>query len=99
MSGMLSPSSGTPYGLARVCRIWRSARASIYRHRHPASARQGPGPAGPMPEAAPLERIRDDFSDSPFHGEGHRKVRARLRIGSIRTFWLKVPFKTHPAVC
>ena len=85
MSHMVSPSSGKPYGLARVCRIWRSARASIYRHRHPEPARQRPGPAGPMPDAALLERIRGVLSGSPFHGEGHRKIWARLRIGGIRT--------------
>ena len=85
MSHMLSPSSGKPYGLARVCHIWRSARASIYRHRHPASLRQRPGPVGPMPDAALLERIRGVLSDSPFHGEGHRKVWPRRRIGGIRT--------------
>ncbi len=38
-----------------------------------------------MPDAALLERIRGVLSDSPFHGEGHRKVWARLRIGGIRT--------------
>src|SRR3954454_3158430 len=32
MSRTLSPSSGKPYGLARVCRVWRTARASVYRH-------------------------------------------------------------------
>ena len=32
MSRTLSPSSGRPYGLARVCRVWRAARASVYRH-------------------------------------------------------------------
>ena len=91
MSHMLSPSSGKPYGLAPVCRIWRSARASIYRHRHPEPARQRPGPAGPMPDAALLERIRSALSDSPFHGGcqqvtgSHRKVWARLRIGGVRT--------------
>ena len=85
MSRMLSSSSGKPYGLARVCRTWCRARASIYRHRHPEPARQRPGPAGPMPDAALPERIRDVLSDSPFHGEGHRKVRARLRMGGIRT--------------
>ena len=78
MSRTLSPSSGKPYGLARVCRVWRSARASIYRHRHPEPTRQRPGPAGPMPDAALLKRIRGVLSDSPFHGEGHRKVWARL---------------------
>jgi putative transposase len=85
MSRMLSPSSGKPYGLARVCRIWRRARASIYRCRQPEPARQRPGPTGPMPDAALLERIRGVLSDSPFHGEGHRKVWARLRISGIRT--------------
>ncbi len=85
MSRMLSPSNGKPYGLARVCRVWRSARANVYRHRHLAPARQRPGPAGLMPDAALLERIRGVLSESPFHGEGHRKVWARLRIGGIRT--------------
>jgi transposase InsO family protein len=85
MSRTLSPSNGKPYGLARVCRIWRSARANVYRHRHPEPAPQRPGPTGPMPDAALLERIRGVLADSPFHGEGHRKVWARLRIGGIRT--------------
>jgi hypothetical protein len=56
MSRMRSPRSGKPYGLARVCRIWRGARASIYRYRHPAPARQRPGPTGPMLDAALLDR-------------------------------------------
>ena len=87
MSRMTSPSSNKPYGLARVCRIWRMARASVYRHRHPAAsiARSRPGPHGPMPDAARLDRIRDVLSASPFHGEGHRKVWARLRINGVRT--------------
>jgi putative transposase len=38
-----------------------------------------------MPDAALLERIRGVLSDSPFHGEGHRKVWARLRIADVRT--------------
>jgi putative transposase len=85
MSRMLSPSSGKPYGLARVCRTWRRARAAVYRCRHPEPVRQRPGPAGPMPDEALLERIRGILSDSPFHGEGHRKVWARLRIAGVRT--------------
>ncbi len=31
MSRTISPSSRKPYRLARVCRIWRVARASVYR--------------------------------------------------------------------
>ena len=36
MSRALSPGIGKPYGLARVCRIWRAARSTVYRHRAPA---------------------------------------------------------------
>jgi putative transposase len=86
MSRTPSPTTGRPYGIARVCRIWRMARASIYRHRFPEPpSRVRPGPSGPMPDAALLEQIRAVLSVSPFHGEGHRKVWARLRIGGVRT--------------
>jgi transposase InsO family protein len=87
MSRTLSPVSGKPYGLALVCRIWRVPRATVYRHRVPqlASAPQRPGPLGPMADATLLEQIRAVLAVSPFHGEGHRKVWARLRIAGIRT--------------
>ena len=82
MSRTVSPASGRPYGLARVCRVWRTSRASVYRHRsspRPQPPRR-PGPVGPMPDAALVEAIRAVLSASPFHGEGHRKVWARLRV-------------------
>jgi putative transposase len=87
MSRVVSPSSGRPYGLARVCRIWRMARATVYRQRIPLKAGppRRPGPVGPMPDAALLAAIRAVLFGSPFHGEGHRKVWARLRVGGIRT--------------
>jgi putative transposase len=38
-----------------------------------------------MPDAALVEAIRAVLTASPFHGEGHRKVWARLRMAGVRT--------------
>ena len=38
-----------------------------------------------MSDAALVEAIRRLLRDSPFHGEGHRKLWARLRFAGIRT--------------
>jgi putative transposase len=75
MSRAISPGSGRPYGLARVCRTWRMARAKVYRQRIPLKAGppRRPGPVGPMPDAALVAAIRAILAESPFHGEGHRK--------------------------
>jgi transposase InsO family protein len=87
MSRTVSPVSGKPYGLAAVCRAWRVARSGVYRHRSPPrmEPRRRPGPVGPMPDDALLAAIRGVLAASPFHGEGHRKVWARLRHGGIGT--------------
>ncbi len=87
MSRASSPGGGKPYGLARVCRVWRAARSSVYRHRTPPREMppRRPGPVGPMPDAALVEAIRGVLAAIPFHGEGHRKVWARLRHAGVRT--------------
>jgi putative transposase len=87
MSQAVSPSGGSPYGVARVCRVWRAARATVYRHRAPVRREppRRPGPIGAMPDAALVEAIRAALAASPFHGEGHRKVWARLRHAGVRT--------------
>jgi putative transposase len=87
MSRAVSAVSGKPYGLAAVCRVWRLARSGVYRQQSPPSntppGRRGP--VGPMSDAALTAAIRGVLAASPFHGEGHRKVWARLRHGGTRT--------------
>lgn len=87
MSQTVSPSSGRPYGLAPVCQVWRVARATVYRFRAPSrqAPPRRPGPVGAMPDGALVEAIRAVLASSPFHGEGHRKVWARLRHAGVRT--------------
>jgi putative transposase len=85
MSRVVSPSRRKPYGLARVCQIWRMARATLYRHRQLPLARQRRGPIGPLPDPMLTAEIRAVLAAGPFHGEGHRKVWARLRMKGIRT--------------
>jgi len=87
MSRATSPVSGKCYGLATVCRVWRIARSGVYRHLAPtpATSPQRRGPTGAMTVAALTAAIRDVLAASPFHGEGHRKVWARLRHAGTRT--------------
>jgi len=87
MSRTASPSTGRPHGLAQVCRVWRVARAGVYRHRAPPrnEPRRRPGPVGPMRDADLVAAIRRVLAASPFHGEGHRKVWARPRLAGART--------------
>ena len=87
-----SPATGRRYGVARVCRAWELPRSSFYAARRseadtaatpaaPAS-RRGPKPA--VSDADLLAAIRADLARSPWAGEGHRKVWARLRaMGSV----------------
>lgn len=87
MSRRVSPVSSKPYGLAVICRVWRIARSGIYRHRaaHSASPSQRRGPVGALSDEALIAAIRAVIAASPFHGEGHRKIWARLRHRGIRT--------------
>jgi len=87
MSRVLSPVTGKPYGLAAVCRVWQLARSGVYRHLStaPPPLAQRRGPRGAMSDEALTTAIRGVLSASPFHGEGHRKVWARLRHAGTRT--------------
>lgn len=86
MAGSVSPATGRRYGVARVCQVWDVPRSSFYAARRlaeqPARARakgrRGPKPA--VSDADLLAAIRADLARSPWSGEGHRKVWARLRV-------------------
>ena len=89
MSRVVSPGTGRLFGLTRVSEIWSVSRATVYRHRQQAQllpiARKRPGPIGAMADAELVLEIERLLRTSPFHGEGYRKVWARLRFEGIRT--------------
>ena len=84
MSRTISAGIGKPYGLERVCRVLGFPRSTIYAARARESSNVVPlvaqrrGPKPRMPDADLLNAIRADLAASPFIGEGHRKVWARL---------------------
>ena len=83
MSATTSAATGRCFGIQRVCQVWERSRSALYArraraHHHRLGARRGPPPR--QSDAQLLAAIRTDLARSPFHGEGHRKVHARLRI-------------------
>ena len=86
MSATTSAATGRRYGIQRVCQAWDRARASLYARQtreHQRQEGQEPARRGPKPtvsDAQLLAAIHTDLARSPFRGEGHRKVHARLRI-------------------
>jgi hypothetical protein len=90
MSQAVSPITGRSYGLARVARVWRLTRATLYRHRASDGAAAPsrparPGPVGACSDAELVDHIRAQILGSRRHGEGYRKIWARLRHAGIRT--------------
>ena len=84
MATAISPTAGRRYGVARVCEVWDLPRSSFYAARQPAAAPAAParrrGPKPVVSDEALLAAIRADLARSPWTGEGHRKVWARLRV-------------------
>ncbi len=86
MSASTSAATGRAYGVERACDAFGVARSSFYARRarsaaQPAAAASGRrGPRPQVTDADLLARIRNDLATSPFRGEGHRKVWARLRV-------------------
>ncbi len=85
MSQTISPITNKSYGLKRVCEAWGVVRSTFYRHKgrdqKQPSRKRGPKPA--VEEKDLLGKIREDIKNSPFKGEGHRKIHARLKKQGI----------------
>jgi transposase InsO family protein len=93
MSRQTSPSTQQPYGVTRVLRVWELPRSTFYvqreRQAHPTLVRRGRPPI--VDDATLLAHIRSVIAESPFHGEGHRKIWARLRVlKQVRTSMRRV---------
>jgi putative transposase len=81
MRAVVSPSTKRCYSLTMICRTWRVARSSAYAAARPRGEAPRLGKRGPttaVSDAELLGAIRDILQTTPFHGEGYRKVRARL---------------------
>jgi len=76
--------TGKPYGLERVCAAWDYPRSTFYQRREQ-SSRTGfqprkRGPKTSLRDDQLLALVRAALASSPFTGEGHRKVWARLKF-------------------
>jgi transposase InsO family protein len=102
MSHTRSTSTQQPYGVARVVRVWELPRSTFYAQRaRRATPPVRPAKRGPKPRLTDEEltdRIRAVIAASPFHGEGHRKIWARLRVAGVRTSKSRVLARMRAAV-
>ena len=88
MSRACSVSVRLVYGLQRVCRVWEQPRSTVYARRSTSRRSVPPrrrGPLGACSDEALVSHVRRVLEASPFHGEGYRKVWAKLRVEGIRT--------------
>lgn len=87
--GQVSEATGRRYPLALICEVLEVPRSSFYLLRRQlelfdrrVKSKRGPRPV--VSDEQLLAAIRADLETSPFSGEGHRKVWARLRLQGIR---------------
>jgi hypothetical protein len=93
MSKALSPSFVCCYGLARVARVWKISRASVYRslkETPPNTSARRPGPVGACSDAELADHIRRQIDASAF------TARATASYGRDCAL---LAFARAPAVC
>src|SRR4051794_36192467 len=80
MTTQTSPATGRRDPLTMVCLVFRVPRSTVYTQTAvPVVERAKRGPQTTGTDEALVADIRRVLTDTPFHGEGHRKVRVRLR--------------------
>ena len=84
MSLTTSPSTSKCYGFQRVCKIWEVARFSFNSAQTKEWPKAKPGPKPSASDADLIELIKMVIAKSPFTGEGHRKIHARLKRKNVR---------------
>ena len=85
----MSEGTGKPYPLTMICEVWQIARSTVYAARNHAGdcepiRPQKRGPKTKISDKELVLEIRRVLKESDFLGEGHRKVRARLKAKGIR---------------
>lgn len=85
MSDSTSATTGDRYGVERVCAAFGVPRSTFYAHKQrrdvpPTTPPEKRGPKAKITDPDLLAAIRADLARSPFRGEGHKKVHARLRV-------------------
>jgi len=82
MRGAVSATTGRRYPLTMICAVFGVARSTVYRTLAPAISAPPVavkrGPKTRWSDAEVVAAIRAVLAATPFHGEGYRKVRARL---------------------
>lgn len=84
----MSPTTGKRYPLTMVCEVWGIARSTVYGAQDESEVEvmepKKRGPKTELNDEELVKEIREVLETSDFLGEGHRKVRARLRFKGIR---------------
>jgi len=86
MSTQASRATGRCYPLMMVCQVYRVPRSTVY-EATTVTVADAPAKRGPRTretDEALVMAIRTVLAETPFHGEGHRKVRVRLRVRGYR---------------
>jgi putative transposase len=103
MSRAVSPSVNRPYGVVRVCEEWGVPRSTYYARDCGTTPAEKRGPKPKQSDEEVIIAMREVLKESPFAGEGHRKVRKllrarrQIRIGRERCRRLMREGKLQPA--